>query len=340
MAKRVTVYEIASACGVSQPTVSRILGGGAAAGRHSVDTRKLVLDTAARMGYRPNAAARAIGRNHFGAIGLLLSSRPRLSNLPQPFLESVLEAAAEDDLNLALLKYDDATLSDGARVPRLLRESSTDGLLIDYTHDIPKPLIDIVDRQSIPVIWLNSKQPADCIRPDDVDAGFRATQLLLDAGHRKITFIDLHHGESIEGRHFSVGDRREGYSRAMTQAGLQPRLLHAGAEDTVYKTKRTRFCIDVLSRSDRPTAVVTYGSPLHVVSATLSLGMEVPSDLAFVSIGESLNTLLDVDFTTLATPHRQFGRAAVDMLMTKVKRPNQRLEPRLVKMDLIIGGTA
>jgi LacI family transcriptional regulator len=58
-AKKVTIYDIARAAGVSVGTVNRALSG---KDRISPATKKLVLDTADRLGYRANSAAQGLRR--------------------------------------------------------------------------------------------------------------------------------------------------------------------------------------------------------------------------------------------------------------------------------------
>src|SRR5690242_10107383 len=55
----VTQYDIARECGVSQTIVSDVLQG-RPRGRVSEQTRQNILETARRLGYQPNAAARAL----------------------------------------------------------------------------------------------------------------------------------------------------------------------------------------------------------------------------------------------------------------------------------------
>src|SRR4028119_1082856 len=65
----ITAKDIALELELSQPTVSRILNGDA---RHraSEATRQRVLETARRLGYRPNAVASSLRRGRTGIIGL------------------------------------------------------------------------------------------------------------------------------------------------------------------------------------------------------------------------------------------------------------------------------
>ena len=66
----VTITDIAKACGVSRASVSKALNGAADI---SPETSKRIRDTAAALGYLPNAAARALKMGRSYNIGVLFS---------------------------------------------------------------------------------------------------------------------------------------------------------------------------------------------------------------------------------------------------------------------------
>ena len=66
----VTITDISKACGVSRATVSKALNGAADV---SQETAKRIRETAAAMGYLPNAAARALKVGRSYNIGVLFS---------------------------------------------------------------------------------------------------------------------------------------------------------------------------------------------------------------------------------------------------------------------------
>lgn len=68
---RVTIYEVAKACNVSLATVSRVINN-----RSNVTekTRKMVLDTIERLGYRPSALAQGLAKNRSTNVGIVIPS--------------------------------------------------------------------------------------------------------------------------------------------------------------------------------------------------------------------------------------------------------------------------
>ena len=69
MERSVSMQDIAAEAGVSAQTVSRVANGGKAV---KPETRQRVEEAMAKLGYRPNAAARALKHGRFQNIGVVL----------------------------------------------------------------------------------------------------------------------------------------------------------------------------------------------------------------------------------------------------------------------------
>ena len=66
---RVTIYEVAKAAGVSLATVSRVINNQS---NVTLETKKRVEDTIARLGYKPNALAQGLATNRTTNIGIVI----------------------------------------------------------------------------------------------------------------------------------------------------------------------------------------------------------------------------------------------------------------------------
>ncbi len=336
--KRVTAYDVAKVSGVSQPTVSRILGG--QAGKYRQATQLKVHEAVVRLGYRPSAAARTTRTGRFGAITLLLSTGYGRSNVPTDLFNTVLDLLAPRNLSLMAVKLPDDRLIDEAYVPRILRETNSDGLIIDYTHAIPRRLIDLIDEHQIPAVWLNSKQPYNCVRPDDMEAAQRATRHLLELGHRRIAYADFSHGSDFPTPHYSVADREASYRQEMIQAGLTPVVIRGQGFD-VPSSARCANARAILEQADRPTAVLCYSAstttPFSVSAA--SLGMTVPGDLSVMSFDDEAKRPVDTLVTTMLVPQVELGRAAVELLIQCIALPRQNHDCQLITFGFEAGAT-
>ncbi len=87
MEKRTTIYDIAKRLGISTATVNRALTGKP---RVKEETRRLVVETAAEMGFKPNLLARSLARRPLKLAVMAFTSFPEFHD---PFLQGARSAA-------------------------------------------------------------------------------------------------------------------------------------------------------------------------------------------------------------------------------------------------------
>ncbi len=332
----VTLEQLARRVGVSTQTVSAILG--AKAHLYRVETRERVLSAAKEMGYRPNALARATRTGRSGTVALLIASNPSFSHLPPELLHGVESELSDRDLQLAIAQLPDEKLVDQAYVPRILREWAADGILINYHHHIPPAMVDLVRKHELPSIWINSRQRGDCVYPDEAGAAIDATADLIRRGHKRIAYVDYAHGHADYAQaHYSVQDRRSGFLRAMEDAGLEPVSIEF--PEKLPLDQRLPHAQRMLAQRRRPTAFVAYsttsGSPLYI--AALLAGLQYEQDLTITTFNDEPVRLANVQrCRTMIVPNAEMGRQAVRLLVEKIERPGQVLEPRVVRFDMVV----
>jgi LacI family transcriptional regulator len=144
-AKSVKLSDVAAASGVSLSTASKVLNGG---GRVAPATRTRILDTAARLDFRPNALAKsfALGRSY--TIGILADNAPATFSVP--VLIGASSALSTHDM--ATLVYDaedDPALRQ--EYVRRMRTRQVDGMLVigqgpdiarpSVSHGFPAPVV-------------------------------------------------------------------------------------------------------------------------------------------------------------------------------------------------------
>jgi len=328
-----TQLDIARAAGVSQVTVSQALSG---RGRVGEASSAKVLEIARSLGYRPNAAARAISTGRFGCVALLLGMRPQTSVLPQELVWGIEDALEQRDLYLLLARLDDQRLACHGYIPKVLRTVHADGMLINYTHWHPPELSAQVEAHQLPAIWINTKRAQDCVYPDEFGAARTATERLLLHGHRRIAYIDFSQTRESEPGdvHFSTIDRYAGYAHAMTLAGLQPRRVIGDLD-----TARVAWTRQWLATADRPTAILAFNpqSSRPVLMAAIACGLTIPTDLSVIVFDEQANHDSDVPLTTIVTPDKEIGRVGVEMLMERLKATATRMPSRAVPLQVIDG---
>jgi DNA-binding LacI/PurR family transcriptional regulator len=325
-----TIQEVAEQAGVSVATVSNVLNGRNKNVWRSTQRRaEAIRKIADRLGYRPNAAARAVAAGKHQCIALVLATRSERSYLPADLLAGVHSVTNAQKQNLVLVRLPDESLTDPRYMPRVLEESFSDGLLVDYTHAAPERMKEIISEYRIPAIWVNSKQSADCIVPDDVAAAREATRHLLSLGHRRIAYADYSHGPAFPSAHHSTDDRRLGYEQTMREAGLEPWLVHAASGYDVRSPERIAFSRHLLSQPDRPSAIIGYSTdeiqPLFV--AAMTLGLSIPQDLSLACFAGLVVKWFGPHITTWLVPEFEVGRRSTEMLLAKIADKTKSFDP-------------
>ena len=289
---RVTSVDVAKAAGVSQSTVSLVFSG-KAAGRISAATEASVRAVAAELGYRPNAAARALKTGAARTVALVV---PDITN---PFFPRLLRGAqqAARAAGYAVALIDTAHDHEwGAQSAEALQSGPADGLLL-FEVDPPP-----VDAGWEPIVVIESEGRGHPSVVLDVVGGTRqAIAHLQELGHTRIGHLT------------SMWD---------TLTFIQRReVLDAMVDGTVPRAK-TDFRIDV-ARADalawlrsEPDMTAVFcdddvlAAGLYV--AARELGIRIPEDLAVVGFG-------DFDIGRVLHPgahddRRRRGRARADGL--------------------------
>ncbi|MEM9883882.1 MAG: LacI family DNA-binding transcriptional regulator [Planctomycetota bacterium] len=335
----VTASQIARQLGVSRQSVSKVLVGGKTNIRVSDELATRIRRTADRLGYRPSPAARTITTGRTNSIDMLMSTGSGASRLPTPLIEGIHDALIERDMQLTVSRLPDHKLRDAEYVPKILRQHSADGILVNYTHTFPEEMPELIRRHRLPAMWLNIKRDANCVYPDEVDAFRRATEHLLELGHRRISFGILN-----AAGHFSDKDREAGYAEAMRSAGLEPQVLHARAAmpheytETPLVDDRHERVQTWLRGPDRPTAVLaaSHREADFLAYAAATLGLRLGRDLSLIGVGDSTDNRMGVPLTQVVLPLAEMGRRAVERLMQRVEDPETSHAPLALRSDLQI----
>lgn len=338
----VTLREVAQHAQISVPAASLILNGKGET--YSKETNERVHHAARTLGYRPNLAARAARSGKFQAVDLLLSTRVRYSRISSPLLQSILETLTARDMHLTVSQVSDEKLVDPKYLPKVLQQHMVDGMLINYTHDFPQQLTEMIHESKLPAIWMNTPLTYDCVYPDEIHSGQLATQYLLDRGHRDITYIEFDGSQ-----HYSRTERRAGYQTMMQNAGLH--VNHATFptyypqqvnDDPMSYQTHIQMCQWLKSLKKLPTAIVTY-SPWEAQSmmyAAALCGISVPKQLSIVAIGDDVFSFMGTSITSAVLPLKDMGQSAVDLLLKKIASPERKIRARKLKSTLVEAHTA
>ncbi len=212
-----TLATIAAHVGLSRATVTHVLNGRATEQRIHPDTQTRVREVALELGYRPNAAARAVRSGKFGSLALIQSQLGQY--LPAELLYGLTAAVVARDMLLVLTQVANVDAHGDSYVAQTMRELSVDGVFVNRHGGAPPPYLDRILKLRIPAVFLKSRQEFNSVFPDDLKGGELATAFLLRLNHERIAYVE---SEQRCIPHYSELDRRAGYLQAMASAGRTP----------------------------------------------------------------------------------------------------------------------
>lgn len=309
----VTMHQVAAAAGVSQATVSLVLNK-AGGSRVAESTRRRVLEAIDELGYRPNAAAKTLRDGTAGLIGFVgdvVASSPFAGRI----VEGAQARAWDDGMLLLTVNTGGDPQIEAAAIDALLSQRVAGIVYASMYHRklrVPEALAEI------PTVVLNSEDlsgRARAVVPDEFAGGRQATEILIDAGHRRIAMINI---ETLASRLPGAVERYAGYCSALDDAGIavDPSLVLEGDGDPRLGYDHT---LTLMSLAEPPTAIFCANdrTAWGAYQALESLGLEVPRDVSIVGFDnqETLAPHLRPGLTTLELPFVAMGRRAVDILL-------------------------
>jgi LacI family transcriptional regulator len=306
-----TISDVARAAGVSTMTVSRVING---AGNVKASTLAAVDAAIAKLNYAPNPAARSLAGAQPVRIGLLYSN-PSAAYLSE-FLVGVLEQASFSHVQLVVEKCVEGI--DEVRVARNLISDGIDGILLPPPLCDSLAVIDLLQDNGIPCVVVASGKPSKAVSAvgiDDFAAAHEMTLHLLSLGHTRVGFITGNPDQTASAL------RHEGYLAALRERGIKVDAELVGQGLFTYRSGLD--AAERLLRLENPPTAI-FASNDDMAAATVAVahshGLAVPSDLTVCGFDDTaMATTIWPELTTVRQPICDMSRAALDLLVRKVK---------------------
>lgn len=279
MSGRVTLADVARLAGVSKTSASMAL---ADSSRVAYETKQIVRRAAAELKYVPHFAASALRTQRAEAIAVVLPhvaqhvfSHPVFIEL----LEGISTAANELDLSVVLSTARSAK-DETSAYSRITRGRQAAGVIVAAAsvHD-PNPRQ--IDDAGYPVVVVGRPRTGSVtsVGIDDVGGAIAVTRHLIEThGVKRIGHVSgpLDHQSAI--------DKRDGYVKAMADAGLtlDPRLFFEGN----YEEASGHDAARALRPHLRPGDGVFFANDQMAIGAMeewRAAGLRVPQDIRVVS---------------------------------------------------------
>lgn len=306
----VTLKDIAKKCKVSFSTVSKALKNSPEIGSETIS---LVKETAKKMGYQPNLAARVLRTNRTFDIGVVFEDATG-SGLQHQYFAEIFDAvnveANKKGYNITFLN------SQKRKSNSYLEQARSrhfDGIILvstDFSRDDIQELL----KSKIPVSMLDYEGdfPNVCsVLSDNYDGMKSLVDFIISKGHRKIAFI---HGENTE----VTKKRIEAYKAALNEAKI-PFNADYLVEGQFHGTKASEEATEKLfALFEKPTCIIYPDDFAYLggQKALLSLGLAPGKDISTAGYdGILLSSLLVPPLTTYSQNARKLGAELLKALV-------------------------
>ncbi|MEJ1098262.1 MULTISPECIES: LacI family DNA-binding transcriptional regulator [unclassified Pseudoxanthomonas] len=318
--RRITLNDIAHACGVSRATVSLVL-------RRSplvhADTRRRVEAEMQRQGYVYNRAAANLRQRVSTTVALIIN------DLSNPFFA---EFAAGVDEALGAKGYVTLLGSSNespARQRQLLGsmvEHHPAGIILSPAENSDVADVELAIGRHAPLLVFNRELTGapvpgfeyDFVGLDNRAGAHAATKRLLELGHRHIAFYGGHADSS------SCRGRRLGYQDALREAGItaDPRWM---IETTPTRLEASAHADALFAIDPAPTAAVCYNDAvaLGLMLGLTRLGRHPGVDFAVTGFDNIPEAAVGVPpLTTLDADPRARGRQVAELVLQRAATPS------------------
>jgi LacI family transcriptional regulator len=307
--KRATLSDIAKQVGVSTGTVSVVLNGSHSGTTVAESTRKAILDTARRLGYRPNWVARALQGASTRTIGII-PTQAEHDFLLGPHIGRVLNAAANvlHPINHDLLVITRCNQQDSDEILKAVVNGRMDGALV-VAPIIDSRLVDTLLDAKFPIAVLDGDPAHKCaFNTDDAEGVRLAVDHLRSLGHKRIASIA---GPST----LRSGRLRRAAFQSL--CGDDAPLAYGD-----FRIQGGELALQELIRKDpHITAVICANDEMAIgaIKAARKLGLGVPERLSIVGFDdENSAQLVQPALTTYAQPVEEMTHAALTALLSEI----------------------
>ncbi|AXX30751.1 LacI family DNA-binding transcriptional regulator [Actinosynnema pretiosum subsp. pretiosum] len=318
--------DIAKLAGVSQATVSVVLGGNRSNLRMAESTRSRVLAAAEELGYVPDPVATRLAsrRNNILGVYTFTPTFPTdIADSYHPILTGVEEQAAALGQDLLLFTGAAGRAHDSRE---LRRTRIADGCLFFGSH-VPVDAVAPLLAEGFPLVHIGRRDELEGGIPhvgaDYVTASATVVEHLRSLGHTNIRYVREHDDAP------SSTDRERGACLAQ--------VTRTDGGDLTADTVRSWIAGGTTALVVEETD--TCAAYLAVRRAIREAGLRVPDDLSLAVLGRPPD---DESVTGFEVPRHEMGRAAVRLLVDLVTRattPDSPQARRLLACAPVLGAS-
>ncbi|WP_105620061.1 LacI family DNA-binding transcriptional regulator [Vallitalea okinawensis] len=307
----VTMKELAEVCNVSRGTVDRALNNRPGINE---ETRRLVLETAERLGYRRHYLASSLKKGKTSTIGVIVF------DLHNQFFSDIINPLERRAKELDYFVYLTLTEKDKgmeeACVQQLV-DRQVDGIIIASVNN-EEVYINKLKALDIPVISICNKI-SDSISFVDIKndlAMYDATKFVVDKGYDQIFYISPPLNNRYNQNIYAQEQRYFGFLRAVKESAVRYEVIESSNYLVLLEEQ--------ISMGTKPGILCSSDIfALRILKHFNGLGYEVKKDFGLMGF-DNLDMLKFITprLTTVAYPFEHIGTKSLELLIDAINNDN------------------
>lgn len=332
--EKIGIKDVAKHAGVSISLVSYVLNGKAVEKQVKQETAQKILEAAKQLNYRPNLIAKSLKISKSNTIGLLVA------DINYRFSSGITKAVEQEAKkhNYTVIYGSSNENKEGFEsLLNVFLERQVDGLII-IAVDESEEQIRMLESYNIPFILVDrifSGLNTNYIALDNFQAAYKATEYLIQRGHRNIAFCNY------KSNFYHLRERNRGYQAALEdyQIPVNPELSLFVTNNERSREENVRHELQrILQSKDIKCDAVFFATDsltIFGLKYIVDANIKVPKDLSVMSFDEhDAYGIFYCPITYSKQPLEEMGKQAVrtllDLMYHKGVRQQITFEARIV----------
>lgn len=329
---QITIKDIAKHLNVSKSTVSRVLTDHP---KVKAETRKLILEYAAKVDYQKNHFATSLVAQKSNLIGIIVPEF--MSSYFPKVIVGAQDAICKSGYNVIVAQSNESYETEVSNA-KVMMANQVDGLLVSVTKETRNfDHLKAFQRKGIPIVFFNricEDMDVPKVVVDDYEGAFRAVEHLIQIGKKRIAHLAGPDNLSISRR------RLNGYYAAL-------RKYHIPIDESLIISydltmeKVNIYMNHLLNLPNPPDALFAINDPTAIEAMQIikKRGLRIPEDVAVIGFSnDQLSALIEPSLTTVSQPVTMIGETAAAMLLHLINSDMSEWKPitKTLTTELII----
>ncbi|HEX7367044.1 MAG TPA: LacI family DNA-binding transcriptional regulator [Pelobium sp.] len=330
--KRITIYDIAEALGISGSYVSKALSNDPVV---SEKVKSRVKKKAAELNYKHNSFAANLRRGKSKIIGIIV---PKISEI---FFANVIagieEICYQHKHHIIICQSEESFTKEQEAVETLIRQN-VDCVMISLSQETISNahLKEIINHQThlIQFDRFDDSVESSIVKNDNEEASYQAVRHLVKQGFKNIAYIG-------GPEHLAVyNERKNGFIKAIHETGKslnEDFTKHV----SISRDEAKAIALKLLAQKNRPDAFFTASDPaaLGVMQAAKELNIKVPQELGVIGFqNEEFTNYISPSLSSVEQRSRDIGKTAANLYFNNIMKTKEKkfYKTEVISCELVV----